>query len=67
MEPGTWPANVIAGIYLIVVIPLALPGMTRICGFRKTEVDEIDGSGGMNEASKRKMLQLREERESRIA
>jgi hypothetical protein len=30
------------------------------------KVDEIDGSGGMNEASKRKMLELRAEREPRI-
>ncbi|MDA0766523.1 MAG: hypothetical protein O3A87_05525 [Verrucomicrobia bacterium] len=66
MEPGTTAANVVAGLYLVIIIPLALPEMTRICGFQIMKVDEIDGSGGMNEASKRKMLELRAERERGI-
>jgi hypothetical protein len=66
IESGTMIANVVAGVYLIIVVPLALPEITRICGLRRTKVDEIDGSGGMNEASKRKMAELRAERESRI-
>ena len=66
IEPGTTTGNLIAGVYLIIVVPLALPEMTRICGLRRTKVDEIDGSGGMNEASMRKMIELRAERESRI-
>lgn len=66
IEPGTTFANLVAGVYLIIVVPLALPKMIRICGLRRIKVDEIDGSGGMNAASKRKMIELREERESRI-
>lgn len=65
VEPGTTTSNVIIGIYLIIVVPLALPEMTRVCGLRKSKVDEIDGSGDMNEASKRKLLELRVEGESR--
>jgi hypothetical protein len=65
IEPGTMIASVVAVVYLIIVVPLALPEMTRFCGLRRSKVDEIDGSGDMNEASKRKMVELRAERESR--
>ncbi len=66
IEPGTTIGNLIAGVYLIIVVPLALPEITRICGLRRIKVDEIDESGGMNEASKRKMIELRAEREPRM-
>lgn len=59
-----WVNILLSAIYVIGVVPFVLPFMLRICGLSTRPVDEIDGTGELNEASKRKMRELEAERHS---
>lgn len=45
-------------IYTFLVLPFLMPGLLRISGFVTRKVDEIDGSGDMNQSSHRKQREL---------
>lgn len=45
-------------IYTFLVLPFLMPSLLRLSGFVTCKVDEIDGSGDMNEASHRKQREL---------
>jgi hypothetical protein len=57
-----WAKILISIIYVIGIVPFLLPLILRMSGLVTRPVDEIDGTGELNEASKRKMRELEAER-----
>lgn len=57
-----WAKILISIIYVVGIVPFLLPLLLRLSGLVTRPVDEIDGTGELNEASKRKMRELEAER-----
>jgi hypothetical protein len=51
-------ATVIAIVYFLTIVPLALPRMFRKCGLASRHTGSFDNGGTMNEAAKQKQVSL---------